>query len=306
MSQMSISAPPKSWLGWRRQPGRWLLVLPLLVGLATFTIYPLVYLVALSLSESLLGAPFSAWVGADNFRDALSDEVFTGSVRRSILFSIPTTFMQVVGGLLVALLLNHAMRGGRMIRTLILLPLITPPIMVATAWKLVFNPTGGLLNRILLDLGVIDRPVSFLGSSQWALPAIALADAWQWTPFVALLSLAALQAVPDDILEAAALDGASTWRRFWSITFPIVVPAIIVIFLVKLIISFKVFDLVYAMTFGGPGFDTNLASFQIYRVGLQQFNVGYAAAQTVIFVIVVSLVTLPIVLLRDRLIRVWT
>jgi multiple sugar transport system permease protein len=147
--------------------------------------------------------------------------------------------------------------------------------------------------------------VSFLGSTRWALPAIGLADAWQWTPFVALLALATLQVLPDDALEAASLDGASAWTRFWSITFPMILPSVTAIFLIKLIISFKVFDLVFSLTSGGPGFDTNLASFQIYRVGLQQFNVGYAAAQTILFALLVGFVTLPIVVFRDRTIKAW-
>jgi multiple sugar transport system permease protein len=222
-----------------------------------------------------------------------------------MLFAIPASFIELVAGLGIALLVHGQLRGGRIIRTLILLPLITPPIMIATAWKLIFNPAGGLLNSILHRLGLIDQPISFLGSSEWALRAVALADAWQWTPFVALLAFAALQSLPEEIFEAAATDGASVWTRFWTITLPMLAPALIAIYLIKLIISFKVFDLVYGMTFGGPGFDTNLASFHIYRVGLQQFNVGYAAAQTLIFGLLVGLITMPIVFLRDWSLRRW-
>lgn len=284
---------------------RWGLVAPLLAGLATFSIYPLIYLGALSLSESLLGDPFQEWIGLDNFREAFKDSVFTHALRRSIVFAVPVSLIEVVAGVLVALLLDTFVRGGHLLRTLILLPLITPPIMVATAWKLIFNPTGGLLNSVLTDLGLIDAPVSWLGSSRWALPAVGLADAWQWTPFVALLAFATLQTMPDDVQEAAAIDGAGRWSRFWSITFPMILPSVSAIFLIKLIISFKVFDLVYSLTFGGPGFDTNMGSFQIWRVGLQQFNVGYAAAQTLLFGLMVGVITLPIVIARDRMIRAW-
>jgi multiple sugar transport system permease protein len=284
---------------------RWGLVAPLLIGLATFSIYPLIYLGALSLSESLLGNTFQYWIGLDNFRDAFNDTVFTDALRRSIIFAIPVSLVEVVLGVMAALLLDTFVRGGHLLRALILLPLITPPIMVATAWKLIFNPTGGLLNSVLTDLGIIDAPVSWLGSSRWALPAVGLADAWQWTPFVALLAFATLQAMPGDVLEAAAIDGAGRWSRFWTITFPMILPSVSAIFLIKLIIAFKIFDLVYSLTFGGPGFDTNMGSFQIWRVGLQQFNVGYAAAQTILFALLVSLITLPIVIARDRMIKAW-
>ncbi len=303
----AISASPARSGERSRAPrrGPWLLALPLLVGLVTFSVYPLVYVAALSVSESSLGRTFQEWVHLANYRKALDDSVFTDSLRRSVLFSFVGTFAQLALGVAVALLLDNAVRGGRVLRTIILLPLITPPIMVATAWKLIFNPGAGLLNSVLLELGVIDEPVSWLGSSRWALKMVGIADAWQWTPFVALLAFAALQSLPGDILEAASIDGASSVRRFCSITLPALMPSLTAIFLLKLIISFKVFDLVYGMTYGGPGFDTNLASFQIYRVGLQQFDVGYAAAQTVIFALMVSLITLPIVLVRDRIIDRW-
>jgi multiple sugar transport system permease protein len=305
MASMEISQREGVRTGARRRLGPRLLVLPLLIGLAVFSIYPLVYLAALSISKSLLGSTFQEWVGGANFRAALDDAVFTDSLKLSVLFAIPVSFVELVAGLGIALLVHGQLRGGRIIRTLILLPLITPPIMIATAWKLIFNPAGGLLNSVLQRLGLIDQPISFLGSSDWALRAVGLADAWQWTPFVALLAFAALQSLPEEIFEAAATDGASVWKRFWTITLPMLAPALIAIYLIKLIISFKVFDLVYGMTFGGPGFDTNLASFQIYRVGLQQFNVGYAAAQTLIFGLLVGLITMPIVFLRDWSLRRW-
>ena len=305
MATLELTHREGARTGARWRLGPWLLVLPLLIGLAAFTLYPLVYLAALSISKSLLGSTFQEWVGTANFRKAWNDDVFRNSLQLSVLFAFPIAFIELVAGVAIALLVHGNLRGGRIIRTLILLPLITPPIMIATAWKLIFNPAGGLLNSVLQRLGLIDQPISFLGSSEWALRAVGLADAWQWTPFVALLTFAALQSLPEDVAEAAATDGASIWTRFWTITLPMLMPALVAIYLIKLIISFKVFDLVYGMTFGGPGFDTNLASFQIYRVGLQQFDVGYAGAQTLIFGLLVGLLTMPIVFLRDWSLRRW-
>ena len=283
-----------------------LLVAPMVVGLAVFALYPLVYLLALAGSRSLLGQPFQAWVGLGNIRQALADRVFTDALGRSIVFAIPVSLVELVVGLAVALLLVGFVRGGGPLRTLILLPLMTPPIVVASAWELIFNPTGGLLNGVLMDLGLIDRPVSYLGQSPWAFVAIAVADAWQWTPFVALLAFAALVSLPAETGEAALVDGASGWRAFWSITLPMVGPALAAIFLLKTIIAFKQFDLVYALTFGGPGFDTNMGTFQIFRVAFREFDVGYGAAQTIIFAVLVGLATLPVVLLRDRLVEAAT
>jgi multiple sugar transport system permease protein len=283
-----------------------LFVLPMIVALLGFAVYPFIYLIFLSASKSLLGRTFQEWVGFDNFRTAFDDTVFTDALVRSILFALPVSLIELIAGVGIALLLQGSIRGGQVIRTLILMPLMTPPLMVATAWKLIFNPTGGLLNGTLQDLGLIDKPISYLGNSQWAFPAVGLADAWQWTPFVILLAFAALQATPEEVQQAALVDGATHWRAFWSITLPLIAPALLAIYLIRLITAFKVFDLVYSLTFGGPGFDTNIGTFQIYRIAFKQFDVGYAAAQTLIFAILVGLVTLPIVLARDWVVKNWS
>jgi len=275
----------------------------MVVGLLAFAVYPLIALVALSVSKSLLGEPFQAWVGLANYREALGDEVFLGSLMRSIGFAVPVTLIQLVLGLAIALLLQGSIRGGHLVRTLLLLPLMTPPIMVAVAWKLILHPTGGFLNTVLRELGLVEQPVSFLGSSVWAFPAVGLADAWQWTPFVILLAFAGLQALPEETHQAALVDGASPWRAFWTITLPMLAPALIAIGLIRLIMAFKLFDLVYALTQGGPGFDTTVGTFQIYRTALERFDVGAGAAQTILFGVVVSVVTLPVVILRDWALR---
>lgn len=294
----------------RGQPGArrerwagWALAGPAAAGLAVFAIYPLAYLVLLALSKSSLGQPFRAWVGLANFRQALGDETFVGSLVRSVGFAVPVSLLELALGLGIALLLQDSIRGGHLIRTAILLPLMTPPVMVAVAWRLILAPAGGLLNGLLLGTGLVERPVSFLGSSLWAFPSIGLADLWQWTPFVALMSYAALQGLPREVHEAAALDGASGWNAFWLVSLPLLLPALSAIFLLRLVLAFKLFDLVYMLTFGGPGVDTTVATFLIYRVGLQEFNTGYAAAMTLIFGLVVGVVTLPVTLLRDRLLR---
>jgi multiple sugar transport system permease protein len=275
----------------------------MIVGLLTFALYPFVYLLVLSASKSLLGNPFQEWVGLDNFRKAFDDEVFIGSLRRSIVFAVPIALIELAAGLGIALLLQGSLRGGHIVRTLILLPLMTPPIMVASAWKLFYYPSGGLLNGLLQRVGLIDEPVTFLGSSRWAFPAVGIADAWQWTPFVALLAFATLQSQSEEIEHAALVDGATPWIAFRTITLPLIAPALASILLIRLIMAFKIFDLVYSLTFGGPGFDTDVATFHIYRVALGQFNVGYGAAQTLIFGVMVGIVTLPIALLRNWAIR---
>jgi multiple sugar transport system permease protein len=288
----------------RRRPawraGPWLLAAPLLAGLAVISLYPFLQLVALSLSKSSLGRPFARWVGLDHFASALQDGSFLATLLRTALFALPVSLRELALGVALALLFRATAERGGWLRSLTLLPLMTPPIMVATAWKLILAPSGGLLNGVLLRLGLVDQPVSFLGTMPLAFGAVALADAWQWTPFVAILAFAALQLLPEEVAEAARLDGATPWILFWRITLPMLLPTLLAILLLRVVMAFKLFDLVFGLTFGGPGFGTTVASFQIWRTALEQFDIGLAAAQTLVFAILVGLVTLPLTWLHRR------
>lgn len=264
------------------------------------SIYPLVYLLMSSVSRSSLGVPFQEWVGGENFSAALSDPAFTGSIWRSLAVSVVGSAFQVGLGLVIALLLRQIVRGNAVVRTLILLPMLTPPVMAAVMWKLLLDPNGGLLNAALSRLGLIDEPLSLLGSPVWSTVMIVLADTWQWTPLAALLIFAGLLALPDEVYEAAQMEGASSRQIFWHITFPLIQPVMLSVFMIKLIMSFKLFDLVYILTAGGPGNSSMLSGYLIFRTALREFNVGLASAQTLLFVLVVTVVTLPIAMLSKR------
>lgn len=279
------------------------LLAPAVIAIVIIAIYPLGYIIAASFSESSLGRPFTEWVGFDNFAALLGDGVTLPSLGRSLLFAIPSALIALVAGLVVALSLDAAVKGGRVIRVLLLLPLMTPPVMAGVIWKLMLAPTGGLLNNIGQSFAPGSEPFLFLGSSPAAMISVILVDAWQWTPFCVLLVFAALQTLPTEVYEASQVDGAGVWQTFWRITFPLVLPSLITVLLLKLVVSFKVFDLVFIMTSGGPGFDTTVSSFQIYRTGLQTFDVGAAAAQTIAFLVLVTIVILPLNAVRQRLHR---
>lgn len=278
----------------------WAFSTPALIAGLIVTVYPLVYLLASSVSESTLGRPFQSFVGGENFAEAFGDATFTGALVRTTVFAIVTSLFQVGLGLTIALLMRQLTRGEHVIRTLILLPLLTPPVMAAVVWKLILAPNGGLLNSVLMQLGWISEPLSLLGSPVWAIWMVGLADSWQWTPFVALIIYAGLLALPQSVYEAAQVEGANAWQTFRYLTFPMILPTLTAVLLIKLIISFKIFDLVYVLTQGGPADSSMLSGFLIFRTAMREFNVGYAAAQTVIFVIVVTLVTIPVTLLRNR------
>lgn len=299
MSQLAVRTQPRRSARWT---GRALLI-PAIVAVAAIAVYPLGYIVAAAFSKSSLGRPFSEWVGADNFAALLGDGVTFPSLGRSLVFAFPSALIALAAGLIVALALDAAVRSGRVIRVLLLLPLMTPPVMAGVIWKLMLAPTGGLFNNIGQAVGAGSEPFLFLGTSPAAMISIILVDAWQWAPFCMLLVYAALQTLPTEVYEAAQIDGAGTWQIFWRITFPLVLPSLVTVFLLKIVVSFKVFDLVFVMTNGGPGFDTTVSSFSIYRTALQTFNVGAAAAQTIVFLVLVTIVILPLNAVRQRLHR---
>lgn len=279
---------------WRRGPlAARALTVPFAAGLVVFALYPAIGLVALSLTRSTLGSPFQSWQGEAAYVKAFGDPRFTWALLRTTLYALVSTTGAMLLGVAVAFLLDAAVRGRALLRTLILLPLLTPPVTVGIVWQLLLMPQGGWINSALLDLGLITQPVSFLGAPLWAFPALCLADVWQWSPFVALLAYAALQTLPDEVAEAARIDGATGWATFRHVTLPMLAPTLLGVATLKLVIAFKVFDLVVVLTGGGPGQSTMLTSFQVYRTAIQQFDIGLAAAQTIVFALVVGLVTLP-------------
>jgi multiple sugar transport system permease protein len=233
--------------------GRFLWVAPLVAALTITTVYPGIFLIALAVSDSRLGKPFSAFSGFKNLGASLSDPLFLEALGRSAAYAVASSLVQLALGLAIALLLSALVKSGRFLMSLILLPLMTPPVMVGIAWKLILAPAGGLLNGVLMNLGITDAPISFLGTAGLAWLSVGVADVWQWTPFIAILSFAAIASLPGDVFEAAAIDGASAWQTFRKILLPLLAPQLAAIFLLRLVIAFKIFDLIYVLTFGGPG-----------------------------------------------------
>ncbi len=272
---------------------------PLVVTLLVIGLYPGVYMVSSALSKSSLARPFQKFVGTSNIEFALTGD-YVSSLWRTAAFAVPASMLQMVLGVAIALLLVRMTRFSTIWRSMIFIPMMTPPIMIGIAWKLMLLPQGGLVNGVMTGIGVLSEPISFLGQMPHAMFALVLADTWQWTPFVALLSYAAIKSLPDDIRQAAYMDGASPMRTFFSVQLPLLMPALLGIFLIKLILAFKVFDLVFVLTQGGPGIGTNLASYSIYRTLLQNYDVGYAGAQVLLLVILVSIITLPVMMLHKR------
>ena len=273
----------------RRQA--WVLLAPMLLMMLLLTAWPLARTLWLSFTDAaLVGNDITpAWVGADNFIYALTDPDFQAALWRTLYFTLVSVAFEGLIGVLVALLLNQKFHGRNVLRVLVILPWALPTIVNATMWRLNFNPDYGSINALLTQLGVIDHYRSWLGDPASALNAVMLADIWKNYPLITLLTLAALQSIPDDLYEAARLDGASAWRRFRAITLPAILAPLAVALVLRTIDAFKVFDIIYVMTRGGPMDSTKTLSFFVYQESFSYLRAGSGAAYAVLMTLLCGL-----------------
>lgn len=278
------------------------LALPAIAGLTLFLIYPTAYLVALALTKSSLAKPLRAVTGTDNFAHAVAAPAFTPSLVKSTLFAVLAAVVTTLLGLALAVLLRHRGSSFGVIGALFLLPLVTAPVLVGVAWKLLLAPVGGGLAGLFSAVGLTG--FNPLGSCSGAFIVLLLIHIWQWTPFAVLIAFAALGVVRPELLESARIDGATGWRTFTTVTWPAIAPTIWAVAVLELVIGYKVFDLIVVITAGGPGFSTALSPYVIYQTGLRgSFDMGTAAAQTLIFALVVGLVATVLTSLRARAVK---
>jgi len=272
-----------------------LFIWPTLILLIAMNIFPLFYSLYLSFTNySAIARQIPVWIGFENFSKILNDEQlwqYFATTGRYVLLSVG---LQTIFGFGMAMLVKEKFRGSGLLTTLILVPMMLSPVVVGLFWKLMYNPTFGYVNY-LLGLNNPGSAPDFLASS-WAresvpglaLTAVVLVDVWMWTPFVMLLVLSGLKAIPDYLYEAAAIDRASSWFQFWRITLPQVAPLLLIAVLFRTIEAIKSFDLVMGMTGGGPGSQTELIAVNLYRQAFQgQFRTGPASALAYIILVII-------------------
>jgi ABC-type sugar transport system permease subunit len=254
-----------------------LFLMPALVVLLLAQGYPLIYSLYLSFIDFTLAKSTTpgGFVGFDNFIRALQDSVFQNSIRISLTFAIIATATEMLVGLLLAYLLVGERIWTRLWRTILIMPMVIAPVAVGTIWRMLLNSRAGLVNHSLSLIG-IDAP-NWLGGAKTAFTAILWVEIWQWTPFVIVIYVAALTALPSDPIRAAQVDGASRWQIFRYIILPLLLPVTVLVLMFRLIDTIMVLDIVYTLTFGGPGFSTNTMSFLIYQQGLRYFNLSFAS-----------------------------
>jgi len=267
---------------------RYLTLMPALAIFILLTLIPLVNLLALSFNE-ITWADRTAnwgWMGLENYADLGSDTLFKAGILNTVIFAIVAVAFQMILGFILALITTQVVRGQLIYRTLFILPILVPGIIIGAIWKLMYSFDFGVINQLLMTLGI--TPVDWLGSPNLALFSVIVVDVWHWTPFCYLLLLASMQSLPQDIYEAAEVEGANQWDLLRRITLPMMMPAIVVTFIFRMILAFKVFDEVYLLTGGGPGTSTEVISFTIYRRFFTEDQAGYGAAMSIATIVVIT------------------
>ena len=260
----------------------YLLVAPLLLWLGATLVYPLLSAIALSFRDVGIIGTEGAFIGPANYVGLFDDTAFLKALGRSLIWVAANAVVQTILALLAALVLAETFPGVKVARTWIILTWIVPTIVVVIIWRWLLSTSGGMINPLLVQLGILDRPVGFFASSTSAMVMVILINSWRWFPFVAVLLLAAIQRIPEDLYEAAAIDGASPWQRFRYVTWPLIQPTLFVLGIVGTLLSFNVFDVIWLLTAGGPGSATTTLPVLIYQTAFKAYRLSDAAAMSVV------------------------
>ena len=288
----------------RREAGTALaLLLPMFVLVIGLIVYPFARAIWLSFTDKLVGYP-ERFVGLRNYLYLAQDDAFQAVVRNSLVFTLASVALKIVTGLAMALVLNATWRWRNFFRGLLLLPWITSTVIIALTWRWMFDafPGRGFFNSVLLDAGLLTRPLAFMATPAGAMAAVVVANWWRGFPFFGVSYLAGIQAIPGELYEAAAVDGAGPWRRFWHITLPGLQHVILVTTLLTFIFTINDFNIIYVMTRGGPGTATQVFATYSYEVAFNQLRWGRGVT-IAIFVVPLLIALIPLVsryLLRER------
>jgi multiple sugar transport system permease protein len=296
MTTATAAARRAIGIGRPGQPGNglWLLLGPCLLYLIAFAIYPLFYSLRLSFTDLSATDAEGRWVGLQNYGYMLADPLFWNALKNSAVMVAVTVSLQIVLGVALAMFFNLRLRGSAIVRGILVLPMLITPVVVGVMWRALLNPDWGLINWAISSLGF--EPPNWLGSVEMAMKTLIMVDVWQWTPFVLIIVYARLQALPHDVFEAAQIDGAGPFATFFRVTLPMLKPAIIFAAVFRAVDSFRSFDLIFGLSYGGPARSTTTLAFFSFQNGFQFQNYGYAAA--VAYMMLLVLVVGTTVMLR--------
>lgn len=275
---------------------------PALIFLAVLIGYPLVTVLTDAFENAHLVNPgVGGFAGLDNFEKVVTDTHFYPAVGNTIVWTVGSVVGEFVVGLGAAILLNRKMRGQVLFRVATFIPWLVPIVVAGMTWEWMLNPDFGIINSVLTSTGLVESPVNFLGDKDWAMATVIFVNVWRTFPYYTISFLAAMQAIPDELYEAAALDGANAWRRFWSVTVPQLRSVALIIVFIHLIWTAVNFDFIWVLTQGGPNYATMTLPILIYRYSLQQFDVGAASALSTLMFLGTSLIFVVYYRYRRRL-----
>jgi multiple sugar transport system permease protein len=263
--------------------------------------YPFVYAVYLSFTDKQIGAPAS-FTGIENYVKLLGTNLFWKTVKNSLVYTTIALVLKFCGGLALAALLNRPFVGQRVVKAMLLLPWIMPTVFSTMIWSWIFHPTFSIVNDVLVaKLGLIAEPIPFLRDERWAMASLIFVNVWRGVPFFGITFLAAIQSVSTDIVEASKIDGASSWVSFWRITFPMILPVVIIVMLISTIGTLGDFDLPFLLTHGGPNDATTLFSLTAYTLSFSSGLIGLGAAVTMtMFPVLILLVIASLISVRRQ------
>ena len=280
---------------WAERHFKWLIVAPAVLLILALSIYPLLFSLWVNFVNYDFEIPGHDFVGLQNFQTVVSDPIFRSSLLLTFILSVTNVATEFVLGFALALCMVKSFRGRGLVMSILIIPLFISPVIVGQTWTLFLQRPFGPADYILTE--ILRRPVeiSWLSDSPWYYIAIVIADVWQWTPFMFVILLAGLAAIPQHLYEAAELDGLSAVKTFFYITVPQLGPIITLAVTFRLLDAVRLFDVIFMMTGGGPGTATYTASYYLYQVGFQQFHLGVATAGSWIFLILLSIVIMTLV-----------
>ncbi|OCT12862.1 hypothetical protein A8709_21255 [Paenibacillus pectinilyticus] len=269
-----------------------LFILPALLIFSIFIVIPMMSSVYYSLTNWNGLDPAISFIGLDNYRKLLHDSEVWIALKNTIVFAVLVTIFQNVLSLLLALLVDGSRWYYRYLRVVYLIPALLSALAIGYIWSYLYNPVFGIINTVLEDIGLGQLAQDWLGDPKWSMYSIVFTNIWQWAGITMIIYMAGLQAIPADLYEAANIDGSNKWQTFTRITFPLIAPAFTINMMISIIGSFKVFDIIYVMTKGGPGTTTESLAILLYKKAFNFNEMGYGTSIAIVMFLIILVISI--------------
>ncbi|WP_442865093.1 carbohydrate ABC transporter permease [Bosea sp. NBC_00550] len=298
LAEMAVrSAPVTAQADPLRKPSYIWFILPALVATVAIIVFPWIFTIWMSFHEWKIGGA-KTWVGLRNYIDLASNQRFLESMWHTAYFTVLAVLLPLVAGTFAAVIFNRRFPLRGLLRTIFIMPMMATPVAIALVWTMMFHPQLGVLNYLLSVVGI--PPSEWVFARSTVIPSLALVEVWLWTPFVMIIVLGGLAAVPEEPYESARLDGATQWQMFRYITFPLVLPFIAVAGVMRTIDAVKAFEVIYVISSGGPGTASETINLYLYSQAFAYYNVGTASTVVVVFFAIILLLSVALLWVRER------